>query len=858
MAEAGDLGGADFVIGSNHLRQGNEIIGSLNRPDHEVLLDRERLTSFVSAFCARQTEHELPSCNVLLRVRSGIRYPLTRSAEDHWLVAGLLMFNPDRGCVVSEPAYAVYSIGGQATRHNHVADAWGHSRMRLSNAVRIWRDVLQSGNRVLGWGNEGIVWEEMQERRKRFYPGMVTEDELNTIRDMVRKTHGAITLFNIESNRPDEIVISMPKIPLVKMPRLLAPEILLAFLVAVYDAGVVPGNIKRDNLRLNEGGGLVYVDIGRDIDPLTVSRFLDCAARLYAIAILGWSDFELARRRTWRTAMEGLSALDGFVEFYRDLIMGLHPACVPSELPQTVLFQHSDVTLLIKSCPQDHAELTAQVRHIIGGLCSNTKFARRILLIDPYPGPYLRQHTAGNLERLLEEAYALKSGGWLDEVWVAPTDSDEVTGLYRRWFGITEACSSHTVEGAPIFSQLWAFERIETPLVLQMDVDLLLGLTDAGHDVINDMKRPFEVPTVWCVGFNIPKAASKFQTYASSIHGFAPEIRMGMLDLPRILARRPFQNQVHQDRPVLMWHRVLEHAQRINGMQSVRGGDPRSFYVHPRNENKGWSKLALARDLIGQGWYPREQAEKWDLDVAAPWQYPARDEDLVFLLLGRDTQPERLARCIRSLAVQTWQEFGIILIEDAGDRGAATPLHHWFGEMRDRTTIIRRSERVGYIGNFQFAVQDICTRSESLIVVLDQDDALMRVDAAWRLRCAWCDGADLVNAPMFRPDKPFALYPVCYSQPRRRGGGNVWAHLRGFRKALFEQIPEQALMPPGGVDCLSDYFTMLPMAELAEKPVALEDGYYYLHDRNTYSADRKQREAELKFWLFTQPALSGA
>ena len=858
MVEAGDRGGADFVLGSNHLRQGNEMVGSLNRADPEVLLDRERLTSFVRAFCAGQAEHELPSCNLLLRVRSRIRYPLTRSAEDHWLVAGLLMFSPDRGCVVSEPAYAVYAIDGHATQHNRAVSAWGHSRMRLSNAVLLWRDVLDSGKPVLGWGYEGIVWDEVQERRKRFYPGVVTEDELIAIRQLVGKTRGAIIPFDIYPGSLDGIVIGMPKIPLMEMPGQLASATIRAFLAAVHEAGVVPGNIKRDNLRLDERRELVYIDIGRDIHPLIVSRFLDCAARLYAISILGWSDFELTRRRTWRAALEGLSALDGFAEFYGELIAGLHPACEHSEPTDLVRFHHDDVTLLIKSCPQDAAVLATQIRHIIGGLCGSIRFSRRVLLIDPYQGPYLRQYAAGDLARLLEEAYALMSGGWLDEVWVAPTALGEVAALYQRWFATAEAFCSHTVDGAPLFSQLWAFERIETRFVLQMDIDVLVGVADVGHDVISDMKRPFDAPTVWSVGFNIPKAASAFLTYGSSEGGYPPEIRMGMLDLPRILARQPFENPVQKDRHVLMWHRVLERAQQSNGMQSVRGGDPRSFYVHPRNENKDWPALAMVRDLIGQGWYPPEQAEKWDLDISAPWQYPTRGEDLVFLLLGRDTQPERLARCICSLAMQTWQEFGIILIEDAGERGAAMPLHHLFDEMRSRSTIIRRTERAGYIKNFQLAVHDICTRPESLIVVLDQDDALMQADAASRLWHAWRDGADLVNAPMFRPDKPLALYPVCHSQPRRHGGGNVWAHLRGFRKALFERIPEQALTPPGGVDCLSDYLTMVPMAELAEKPVALEDGYYYLHDRSAYPVGRKQREAELKLWLFTQPELSGA
>jgi len=43
---------------------------------------------------------------------------------------------------------------------------------------------------------------------------------------------------------------------------------------------------------------------------------------------------------------------------------------------------------------------------------------------------------------------------------------------------------------------------------------------------------------------------------------------------------------------------------------------------------------------------------------------------------------------------------------------------------------------------------------------------------------------------MFRPDKPFHDYPPNYANPRETGGGNVWAHLRAFRKSLFEQVPK--------------------------------------------------------------------
>ncbi len=72
--------------------------------------------------------------------------------------------------------------------------------------------------------------------------------------------------------------------------------------------------------------------------------------------------------------------------------------------------------------------------------------------------------------------------------------------------------------------------------------------------------------------------------------------------------------------------------------------------------------------------------------------------------------------------------------------------------MGNRTTIIRRADRAGYIKNIKLAVLEICMRPETLIVVLDQDDALMREDAAWRLWCA--PGAIYVSSLLFKGNFP--------------------------------------------------------------------------------------------------------
>ena len=307
-----------------------------------------------------------------------------------------------------------------------------------------------------------------------------------------------------------------------------------------------------------------------------------------------------------------------------------------------------------------------------------------------------------------------------------------------------------------------------------------------------------------------------------------------------------------------MWHQALRQAQPEMDMRSVRGGDGRTFYIHPRNEDKSQVALDKIRDLVGQGRIPVGQRGAWDLVVSAEWGYPCRSEGIVFLLFGQETPAAKLERCLASLRAQSCQDFGVIVIDDGGCPLRAAELPHRLGSLSDRVTLIRRPHRVGYMENFRESVERICVSPETLLVVLDQDDALMHVDAVQMLMDAWRSGAELINAPMFRPDKPLALYGVSHDLPRERGGGNVWAHLRAFRKSLFERVPLEVWGTAPDPDCLSDFLTMVPMAELAHRPVYLDGPYLYWHERSPYTVERKERERAMKDWLFTQPPLSRA
>ena len=755
---------------------------------------------------------------------------------------------------------AVYSLGGAATKANQRSHAWSLSRVSLAEAAAAWyRAFLIPGGRVLGWGQEGVVWQEASSIFKRLYPSAQSNSDLEQIKRLADLAGDAVINFDVVPSDEGRQLIRLAAAPLQDLTRKWPLEWSRNFLKKLYRAGVVTSNVKRDNLKLTSSGELQYIDIGSDIVPLTASRFLDCAARLYAIGELGWSDHELARRKTNERQLEALGPLIGFDGFYADLIQNLHPDCLADRFKGEAAIvppSHPDITLLVKCCPQDAESLSVQIGHLVGELGARCRFANRVLLIDPFEGPYLRQYARGDLPEVLGVAERLRNEGLLDEVWVAPTSGVEAAEVNSRWFAAEGISATHTDGGAPLVPQVWAFDRIETPFVLQLDMDVLIGGTDVRHDVIGDMKRACVEEDVWCVGFNIPQGEDGFHPYEGAPAQFAPEVRCGLLNLDRIKRLRPFSNPVTRGRLTLMWHRALKLAQPALGMRSVRGGDSRTFYVHPRNEDKLLPVVGCARDLISQGRVPGSQRDQWDLVPSSDWRPAHRLEDIVFLLFGRETAPDKLERCLNSLRRQSSQDFGVVLIDDAGSPLQAASLPYRLGSLAGRTTLIRRPRRVGHLENFREAVERICMNPDAMLVVLDQDDALMRGDVSLRVRSAWSAGADLINAPMFRPDKPLALYEINYAAPRQSGGGNVWTHLRAFRKSLFERVPKHAWTCAPDESCLSDFLTMVPMAELAQRPIALDGPYLYWHDRAPYSAERKKRELAVKSWLFSQAPLS--
>ena len=543
-----------------------------------------------------------------------------------------------------------------------------------------------------------------------------------------------------------------------------------------------------------------------------------------------------------------------------------------------------EVTLLIKSCAMEAGTLDVQVPHLVSQLEGPRTFTERILVVDSREDRFLRQHTHGSQRDLRDVAHRLVDAGWLDRIVEAPGDGRVTTALHRRWFAIP-CPRTHNAAGAHVASLLTGFEACATRYVLHVDADLMIGRLDRDHDHLADMLAVMEAdPEAITVSFNVAMAHDRPYTVdegsgaehdrpciagatsgtehdqprtASEGSGPKPdrpciagttsgaeheqprtagdgsgarrtEARAGMVDLARLRTACPLPNWLDEGRPALSWHRSLDVAVRRGAGRSYRGGDHRTFYVHPPNARKrdvaDWFSVV---DRIEHGVVPSIQKGKveWTGSIA-DWMGPLRREPFVFVVSGRNVPAGRLRRCIDSMARQQGPRWGAVVFDDDSDPMFAEHFEIACGALGERCTIVRNRRRRGLLANMVTAIRVMCADPASVIVTLDADDALIGDGVLLRLAAEYERGADVTVGSMLRTDKA-ADYPVCFDRPRERRGGNVWQHLRSFRKRLFDAIPDDALRLDGEyVDLATDWAFMLPIVEMARNPVHVTEALY--------------------------------
>ena len=504
----------------------------------------------------------------------------------------------------------------------------------------------------------------------------------------------------------------------------------------------------------------------------------------------------------------------------------------PIPLPQ--------VSLLVKACAMDAEALEIHVRDMLTALEGPSVFHEVVLTLDTKTKGFLREHTSGDLDALREAAKRLLNEGEVDMIIETPSDPDELRSLNRRWFGL-DLPASHSALPSATGALLAGFDACTAARVLHTDIDMMVGRVDRGRDPIAELTEVLDVhPEAVTASFPVARTTPRPWTSEGPDGPWSVEGRLGMIDMARMEAMLPLPNREIGGVPELSWHRSMYEAVCKGPYESLRGGDGRSFCVHPQNAHKhdldAWEEI---RATIARGIAPAVQHEKieWDGDPA-DWRIPERHEHFVFVMCGRNVTPERFRRCWESVVRQKRDDWGAIVIDDASKPWIAEEIGWILAPYAERVTYIARKRRAGLLANTTYAIRHLCTSPEQVIVTLDSDDHLIGNQVLDQLAEQYDRGADLTVGSMLRTDK-HSDYPVNLENPRGSYGGNVWQHLRSFEKRLFDELSDELLRFAGDyIELASDWAFMLPMVEAARHPVWIPHPLYMHEPGEDRTCDR--------------------
>lgn len=784
----------NWAIAGNSLSENGIRIDRINLPG-ENILNPEIIISRIKRMARGEADAELPSCNLWIRPGFRAIYPDIESAEDHWLVAHLLVNQPEEGLILHDNLFANYSLSGQNTEKNRSKGAFEESRERLFSSAKYWINGEYDGSEeiCIGWGCEGVVWLSNGTVRKRFHSKLLNQRDVNwlskiksssfPLADWSTENGAFIAKYEYEITEEAETA-SLPQ--------------LSNFIQSCIKDKVVSLNIKRTNFRIRNGE-LYHIDIGHWIRPYNARYLRDMCLQLYLTYVVGKSDEDVRDiSKEMRNNPEKMAQITGFESFYhREILLHSYHRGAFVKPKRDVLPEkrhHEEITLMVRACSMDAHLIERQSYHILQQLCIYDSFKERILLIDYHPGPFLRQYADPDPQKLREVAKKLVENGIYDRVLVAPIDNEEkILDCYSRWFNL-ESSIPHNHEGAPLFQQLWAFDQIQTKYVLQMDSDVIIGRTRGDDNVLGKMTDSIRKPRVFGIGFNIPQNInSGFKEYSGK---FVPEIRLGLFDLQRLRSQVPYPNSIKDGRLQKNWHRSVEEFQGQNEWSCLRGGDESSWYLHPMNSMKN-DLLFYDRviDLCEQGIIPREQEEKWDvIEDRSLWQYPYRSEDLIFTLFLRDFEKHWARAAIRSLVNQKDSRFGIVIFDDGSKQSKQTWLLDEIKGIESRVTLVRR--RFGRIDSdfCEDLLNQICDAGNPLIFSIGEKEILFdeRVSSIILQRVS--ENQEFLITPSYCSKFPLGGHSKVYLDDEI-SDFNVISSLRGSRLfGAYDDISSSALL----------------------------------------------------------------
>jgi uncharacterized radical SAM superfamily Fe-S cluster-containing enzyme len=789
---------------------------------------------------------------------------------------------------------------------------------RKDKALQILQSYRKSDYRYLGEGREGVVFTDNQKIFKVF--DSISENKLLFLKASLPLLQNSVHLYEIEDivsfqNHSIMIYPFENSNPIIK----LCENDFIDFLSEMWQRKLIAKNIKPENF-VRVKGSIKLIDY--ELEPYTDNLFLNMCVRSF-IHIKYFGREKSFINKLARSAINNfdLPELNGVQEFVNRVFSTIiykesQPACQSFdyqkgnqsnmvEIPfnqlknlESVFYTFlsegkyltgieikdiqldsnnyfkpnfvrlhwhkikpfgKTVSLVIKTCPQDYETIYANVKHIVKQLSTPDTFFEKIIAIDTKEKEYTREFTnKGTLANLMLQINRLLDEQVTDKFITLP--AEEVANVNKRWFDISTG-ETHSAKGAPTAPQLYAFEQAKGEYILQMDSDVMIARKDLAHSFLEDMVAEMEKnEKVVSVGFNICQNVDCKPYFGFEDGGFVPEVRMGLFHKERFLSLRPLPNTLTQSGKLQKsWHRAMEEKQKETGFCSIRGGDSRTFFIHPQNYRKTnadvWTTIL---DRVESGYIP--ECQKNEFDCAGSyydWTIPKRDEELVIVCLVRNVVYDRFLKMFCSVISQTYKDWGMIIIDDASGNGLPIFIDSIIQAYSDKITFIKNSVWQGGTANIYKAIHYFASSPESIIMTVDGDDAIIGKTVFEKIINRYrTENVDVVTGRMYQTYRLQAhyRYPVNFVNPREYGG-NVWQHIRTFKKYLFDSLDisdlkvtdtnqsaiKRALSNQWLPDC-TDYAMMIPIIEMCSNPVQMDCFTYYYEREITGSQQKTIKE----------------
>lgn len=874
----------DVILAGNYQRKDNQIVGN-NFPTKN-LLNNSHLLERLHKMSLGIFEAELPSCNTFVKPECLIKYPEKESAEDHWLVVELLLkLDKLKIYIVEDFLFCIYSLNGFVTQDGRKKECYLQSRIELYEYYKQCKalDILQSYRigeyHYLGKGKEGVVFTDNQKVYKIYFS--LSEQKFLNLKASMPYLCNTVHLYDIEDivNFQDNFILIYPfeeSEPITK----LTEEDFIGFLAEMWQRKLIHRNIKPENfIRVN--GILKLIDY--ELEQYSDNLFLNMCVRAF-IHIKYFGQDKSYINKIAKSAINNfdLPELAGVQEFVNKVfstiifkesqsifqtlnrvgIKNIHLndknwfdfTATKQNLPVAKPFRKS-VSLIIKTCPQDYETIYANVKHILKQLSTLDTYFEKIIAVDTKEKDFTRQYTnKGTLENLMLQVNRLIDEQIVDKYITLP--QNEISEVNKRWFGISTN-ETHNVKGNPVTPQLYAFEQAKGEYIFQMDSDVMVARKDFSHSFLEDMISEMEKnEKVVSVGFNICQKVDYKPYFGFENGGFVPEVRMGLFHKQRFFSLRPLPNSLDKSgKWALSWFRSMHQKQKETGFCSIRGGDSRSFFIHPQNYRKTntdvWTTIL---DRIESGYIP--DCQQNDFDCAGSyydWTIPKRNEKLVVVCLVRNVDYARFLKMFCSVVSQTYKDWGMIIIDDVSDNGLPVFIDNIIRAYSEKITFIKNRVWQGGMANTYKAIHYFVSNPESVIITIDGDDAIIGKTVFEDIMKKYeVDNADVVIGGMYQTYRLQAhyRYPVNFTNPRENGG-NVWQHIRSFKKYLFDSLEindfkitdknqnliKKAISNKWLPKC-TDYAMMIPIIEMCKNPMQIHSFVYY-HERQVTSPHRK-------------------